>query len=208
MNLVRVNPPATEVLTLAEAKAHLRVDFADDDDLISGMVTAARELLEARIARAFVTTTFRAELDNFPGMYSDPRRPGWTYERNSPGPLLAFFFPRGSVQSVTSVVYTATDGTPTTLDPSLYRVQAGDAARLVPVYGHTWPATRFEPGAVQITFKAGYGDTADTVPAAVKAAVKVELSHLYANRGDAPAEVGIHPTAAILLAAESWGAYG
>ena len=37
----------TEPITLDEAKAHLRVEFADDDAYISALITAAREYAEA-----------------------------------------------------------------------------------------------------------------------------------------------------------------
>jgi uncharacterized phage protein (predicted DNA packaging) len=40
-----------EIVTLAEAKAHLRVDTADDDALITGLVEAATEMVESWLSR-------------------------------------------------------------------------------------------------------------------------------------------------------------
>ena len=37
----------TEPIALEEAKAHLRVEFSDDDAYISALITAAREYVEA-----------------------------------------------------------------------------------------------------------------------------------------------------------------
>lgn len=43
-----------EVVTLDEAKAHLRVDTADDDDLITVLIAAATETVESWLSRVFV----------------------------------------------------------------------------------------------------------------------------------------------------------
>ena len=44
MNYNIVTPVATEPLALDDVKAHLRVDFDDDDSIIIGLITVAREL--------------------------------------------------------------------------------------------------------------------------------------------------------------------
>lgn len=205
MNLTLVTPPASEPVTLAQAKLWLRVTDPSEDDLVADLVTAARERCEAEVSRSFLATGWRLELDAFPGMLVDPRRPGWTYERDSPGPLLALFFPRARVTAVTSVTYLATDGTVTTLDPSLYQVQLGDAARLAPAYGRSWPATRFEPGAVKVSFTAGYGTDPAAVPSCVRTAVRVMLAHMYTHRGSESVET---PQAVRdFLSPEWWGQY-
>ena len=46
MGLKLVSPPEVEPLTLAEAKAHLRLDTDADDAYVSALITAARERIE------------------------------------------------------------------------------------------------------------------------------------------------------------------
>jgi uncharacterized phiE125 gp8 family phage protein len=55
-----ITPPASEPVTLAEAKSHLRVDLNDDDTLINALITAARQMAEEYTRRAFITQTWEA----------------------------------------------------------------------------------------------------------------------------------------------------
>lgn len=52
-----ITPPVTEPVTLAEAKAHLRIDYADEDALITALITVAREQAEALTGLALLTRT-------------------------------------------------------------------------------------------------------------------------------------------------------
>lgn len=51
----------TEPLTLAEAKAHLRVEFDDDDGYIGALISAAREYTEAFQNRLIAPRGYGAE---------------------------------------------------------------------------------------------------------------------------------------------------
>ena len=61
MRLEVLNPPATEIVTLSEAKrfARMYLDLTDDDDLVSSLIRSARELVESRTARCFLATTLK-----------------------------------------------------------------------------------------------------------------------------------------------------
>src|SRR2546430_104439 len=55
-----IAPPASELLTLAEVKRWLRVDYDDEDELISDLIIDAREYGERICNRSFATQTILA----------------------------------------------------------------------------------------------------------------------------------------------------
>ncbi|HEY1191939.1 MAG TPA: hypothetical protein VGE74_30190, partial [Gemmata sp.] len=166
-SLKLVTPPASEPVTVSEAKARLRITISDEDADIGDMIAQARELCEAGCQRAFITQTFSLYLDRFPGSTGDIR------------------LPRPPLQSVSFVKYYDSAGDLQTLDPAAYYVAtASEPGRLRPV--DYWPATFCRPEAVEVRFVAGYGTAAD-VPAAAKAAVQLTVKALRdAPDGDLP----------------------
>jgi hypothetical protein len=61
-----ITAPTTDQVLLAEAKLHCRVDGAEEDSLISELISGAREYCEESPRRAFAVATFEAYLDRFP----------------------------------------------------------------------------------------------------------------------------------------------
>jgi hypothetical protein len=59
-------PPVNPAVALDEMKNYLRVEIDDDDDLITGLITAATEACQVFTARAFITTGYVQCLDSFP----------------------------------------------------------------------------------------------------------------------------------------------
>jgi len=57
--LTDLNPPPAEPVTLAEAKAFLRVDHDDDDALIQTLIASARERLETHLNIAMITRSMQ-----------------------------------------------------------------------------------------------------------------------------------------------------
>ncbi len=159
--------PASDPVSVSEAKAHLRVEHSSDDSLIGGLITAAREYVEAQYSRTLVTSTWVLTLPEFP-----------TWEIR---------LPRGPLQSVASVAYVDVAGDAQTLAASRYLVDAtADPGTITPAPGYAWPGTRAQEKAVTITYLAGYG-TAAAVPERVKLAVKMLVGHWYETREAATA---------------------
>jgi uncharacterized phiE125 gp8 family phage protein len=172
-------PPASEPITLDEAKEHLRVDGPEEDLIISSLVKAAREWCESFSGRSYVTQTWEIVLDDFPAE---------DYIKLSRPPL----------QSVTSIKYYGTDNTEYTMTATDYFVDIkSEPGRVALAYGESWPSTTLRPiNGVIITYDAGYGDST-LVPDKIKAAIKLVLGHLYVHREEVTEKVLVKvPTAA------------
>jgi hypothetical protein len=184
IGLTLVQAPAGEPVTLAEAKAWLRVDFADDDGLVADTVRAARMYVEQRCDRQFVSATLKLTADRFPRYSSlgglqyqsdalwDQRVPVTELASRYWPDRSAMRLPRPPLQAVTGIVYVAQDGTTPTLDPAIYTVDpTTEPGRVVPAFGQIWPITRQQPQAVAVTYVAGYGPVT-TIAGAVAAGVQ------------------------------------
>lgn len=163
-----VTPPEAEPVSLAEAKEHLRVDSPDEDAYVSGLVAAARQLLEDVCGRQFVTATWELALDRFPCV--------------ADGHGGAIVVPRAKLTAVESIQYVAADGTTATLAADRYRVDArSEPGRITPAFGTYWPSALGVTAAVVVRFTAGYG-AAVAVPDPLKHAIKLLVGHWYENR--------------------------
>ena len=68
-SIVLTAPPSAPVVTLAEAKAHLRVDSSDEDMLIQGLIDAAVQHLDGLdgvLGRALSPQSYEATFDVAP----------------------------------------------------------------------------------------------------------------------------------------------
>jgi uncharacterized phiE125 gp8 family phage protein len=84
---------------------------------------------------------------------------------------------------VQSIVYSDTNGASQTVASSDYVVSTFDEpGRIALANGKSWPSTLEQINAVRVDYTAGYGATADTVPEAIKQAMRMLVSHWYENR--------------------------
>lgn len=168
MSLILTAPPASEPVTLADAKAHLKVDVDDDDGLITRLIVSARRAAEQYTGRVFVTQSWRHTVDAWPA-----RR--------------ALALPKPPLIGVTSVTTYDRAGTGTVLSPSTYIVDADEQPACIILKETTaLPSPLREAGGIAVAFDAGYGSPSD-VPDALKTAILSLCAHLYASRGDGEA---------------------
>jgi len=166
MSLQLITPPASEPVTLADAKAYLKIDGSDEDALVTSLITASRARAEWHSGRALVTQSWCLRLDAWPGVVEIPLPP---------------------LQTVTSIATTTIDGIRSVIDPALYHVDsASEPAR---VCLPTRPLRLAGRDCLEIAFTAGYGD-ATAVPQAIRQAILEITAELYAHRGDDAVPLG------------------
>lgn len=162
--LVLKTGPATTAISLAEAKAFLRVDsdYDDDDAYITSLIGVATNVVEQFTRRRLITQTYNIYYDEFPP-YMDLQV--------------------GNVASVTHVKYYDTDNTLQTLDTSEYdvdiRVKPG---RIYQAEDGNFPNTYERANSVEVEFVVG--SAASDVEDAIKQAMYIVIGRYYENRQD------------------------
>lgn len=164
-----VVPPAEEPVTLAEAKAHLRMEESIDDVEISKMITAARQYVEKVCGRGLVLQTLELIVGDWPLVLYGLRLPGG-HLADDPQVGVKYLDTNGVLQTLATDVFFTTS-----LD--------GDAGpgRLWRATNASWPSKSSRPDSVRVQYRVGWATPAD-VPEALKHAVKLKISNLYENR--------------------------
>jgi len=177
----RSTAPASALLTLEDAKTHLRVDDDVDDALIDGLIGAATDLLDGYsgiLGRALITQTWRQSFSAFPvcGEIAD-----------------RFRLPLGPLRAVTSIKYY--DALDVEQDFTEFTAVSDALGPMVVLnYGSWWPITAIRPDAVTVTWTCGYGDSAADVPAPIIHAAKLLVGDWYDNRDDTAIGQSIAPS--------------
>ena len=192
-----VTAPTEEPLTVQDVVDQCQLGEIHDDQRrkVARDIIAARQAIERRLRRQFVTATWKLYLDNLPGEI-----------------LITDKLP---VKTITHIKYYNANGTLTTLTPAATYYQTdlvseGRPARIIPAYGTTWPSVRADTlNAVEIQFTAGYG-AASAVPACLKSGMLLLIANAYENREQAV--IGAIATelpwgVEACITPEDWGAY-
>lgn len=98
---------------------------------------------------------------------------------------------RWPVNSITSISYADQSGESQLLDISGYHAAIGARpVRIVPAVGASWPACSALPGAVRITYQAGFS-TPDLVPADIIQSLLMLVAHYMRNQEAATIATGV-----------------
>lgn len=183
--LTLVTAPATEPISTATAKTHLRVDVADDDTLIDGLIEAARRTCEDYTGRALITQTWQLFLDDWPGATIDD---WWDGTRQGPSNWLtdvvkAVALPKPPLQSVTHIKTYDDNDVATTFSSGDYFVDtATEPGRIALRTSAAWPVPTRTANGIEIQFDAGYGNAGSNVPQDLLRGMLLLIGHLYENR--------------------------
>ncbi|MDM9647982.1 head-tail connector protein [Rhizobium sp. S163] len=173
MTYALITPPASEPITLAETKSHLRLDDTNEDTLLASLIRTAREHLERTTGLSLIAQTWRLYLDSIP----------------EDGVIQ---IARGPVQAIESL---------TLYDAAGEELQLPLTGHILD--GHARPARLMlgravSPGqpinGIEIDFTAGFGESGAEVPDTLKRAMLMHVAQMFAFRGtvaieDQPADI-------------------
>ncbi len=194
-----VTPPTVEPVTVEEMKLFLRLDSDTEDSVIAEMIGAARAMAEQYLRRALITQTLKLTLDAFPRDKAREDR-WWDGVREVPVSLVMGGYgpvplPMPPLQQVSSIVTYDCSDTASTLATSVYGVDV-PGARVYLKDGQSWPGELRDRAAAEITYLAGYGTTAATIPSPIRLAIKQAVTEFYHSR-----DCGALPDASMALLA-------
>jgi uncharacterized phiE125 gp8 family phage protein len=163
MGLTTVIAPTVDPLTVAEVKAHLRIDGNDEDQLLSTYIKAATAFVQNECGIQIMRATLKLTLDEFPSV---------DYIK----------LPRPPLVSVSSIDYLDGDGVSQTFSTTNVATDATPAVgRIVLKDGVDWPDTDDQLAAVSVTYLAGYADRS-SLPADVRVLLLLLVGTFYEHR--------------------------
>jgi len=169
MQTTVVTSATGEPISLREVKEHLRLEVGEtaEDDVLNGLISAARDRVESITNRKLMPQTWDYRLDDWPDE---------DYVEMPYTPLRTI----GS----TAVTYKNSTAATTKLSSTAWEVDAiSEPGRLCLRYNEDWPtATLWNVNPISIRFGCGYS-TATAVPETFKLAIKLLVDEWYNNRG-------------------------
>jgi len=180
---VRTTAPEYELLTVAEARTHLRLpNFgqadAEEDGYLTSIIAAVGETIETQVRRPIRAQQRDLILEQFPG-YGYLSGDWWSWD-NQRDTLILNATPIRAVRSITYYK----DGVETTLPASDYVVEgAGEhitrRLEISLAENTSWPITDPERS---ITIATDSGYTQGALPADLKHAARIMVAHFYSKR--------------------------
>jgi len=156
--------PSIEPITNDEVKLYARIDGSSEDNLIDSFIEAVRGATEKFLGRALINQSITVSMDNWPASPIELPRP----------PLVSITEVRTVGEDLSESVYSS---------DNYYARTNPEPGELVIKFEKTDPInTDRYFGGYEIEFIAGYGDTADDVPQAIKLGMIMWVADVYENR--------------------------
>jgi len=160
-----------EPVTVEEIKTFLRISHTNEDPLLLGYITAARQVAEQITKRSLINTEWELTLDGFKSKI---------IELPMGAPLTT------SIADVV-ITYRKSTGDSTTLPSTCYVVDYRSEPAIIRLpYNGEWPDdVEDAPGSVHIIYRSGYSSlTTPTtiVPAAIRQWIQMRVGQMYEYR--------------------------
>lgn len=201
MEIIPVSLPP-QIVSLPDAKLHLKVDFSADDVLINDCAKMAQAYIQAEtgklIGEQVLDLLFdrfhpisdrqvNVRLDSVVGVNAMAWGPRFSYvnEDDDPRSIPLDLAPLSAVQSVKYLDKTEVEQT---LDPAQYVVTRGRRVKVVLRSAYSWPTLADIPQAVRIRVKGGFKVGANLslgeseLPADLYKALFILINHFYEYR--------------------------
>jgi uncharacterized phiE125 gp8 family phage protein len=175
---IQVEGPAVEPVSLLDMKAHLRVDDDAEDELVTGLVKAARLMVEAACGRVLVSQKWRLMLHHWPAR--------------------ALALPLSPLIAIDKVEVFDAAGIGATMPADAIEVDSFEDPPHVAFISPPAPG-RARHG-IAIDFRAGFGPTPEDVPEPLRLALKIIAARWFENRGDVVGEQSLPAEALALIA--------
>lgn len=161
----RIVAPSGEILTVSDAKEHLRVTVSDEDDLILGYIRAIEAHLDGYsgiLGRALINQTWRAEWN------------AWQECRQ--------VLPLPDVSSATIKYFDVNNALQDVSSQQFRVIQTALGSAVEWDQSFTAPSLYARSDAVRIEMVCGYGADASFIPKDIVHAAKLYLGAFYENR--------------------------
>lgn len=163
-HLTIVTPPSVEPVTLDDALEHCHANSGVEDNWFNRIIKAARIEAESFQRRAYIEQTLQLSFDQVP---------------NFP-----IYLPRPPLIDVTGISVFDMENVETALTLTDFLIDTdSQPGRIMANYDFSYPGiSNREMKSMVITYKAGYGSDASTVPDDVKNAMLFYIGYLYDHR--------------------------
>lgn len=169
MSLVMTSPPAVEPVTVADAKAHMRIDTAAEDVLIGSLLLTSRLHIETALSLALVTQSWKMTLDRWPK-------------------ARGIALPLAPLRAVDGVRVKDASGNAVIVPEQSYLVDLASRPPRIVWNNSVPPQPGIAAKGIEIDLTAGFGDSAASVPAPLKHAILMLTAHWYEHRD--PEDIG------------------